>query len=73
MRLGGDMCPNMGTTINKIACAVNGWKFPILFKWYSGTMRALGSEASPSARVRILSECRLAFLTRGNGFLAGGL
>ncbi|MPC76364.1 hypothetical protein E2C01_070774 [Portunus trituberculatus] len=23
--------------------------------WYSGTMRALGSEESPSARVRILS------------------
>ncbi|MPC52587.1 hypothetical protein E2C01_046458 [Portunus trituberculatus] len=24
-------------------------------QWYSGTMRALGSEGSPSARVRILS------------------
>ncbi|MPC98616.1 hypothetical protein E2C01_093990 [Portunus trituberculatus] len=38
-------------------------------------MRALGSEGSPSARVRILStvKCRLGFLTQGNGFLAGGL
>ncbi|MPC47279.1 hypothetical protein E2C01_041021 [Portunus trituberculatus] len=26
MRLGGDMRPNMGTTINKIACATNGRK-----------------------------------------------
>ncbi|MPC23723.1 hypothetical protein E2C01_016784 [Portunus trituberculatus] len=26
MRLGGDMDPNMGTTINKTACATNGWK-----------------------------------------------
>ncbi|MPC82226.1 hypothetical protein E2C01_076876 [Portunus trituberculatus] len=26
MRLGGDMSPNMGTTINKIACAPNGGK-----------------------------------------------
>ncbi|MPC45679.1 hypothetical protein E2C01_039385 [Portunus trituberculatus] len=25
--------------------------------WYSGTMRALGSEGSPSARVQILSTC----------------
>ncbi|MPC42484.1 hypothetical protein E2C01_036106 [Portunus trituberculatus] len=33
-------------------------------------MRALGSDESPNARVRILSECRLGFLTRGNGFLA---
>ncbi|MPC93043.1 hypothetical protein E2C01_088159 [Portunus trituberculatus] len=36
-------------------------------------MCALGSEGSPRARVRILSECRLGFRTRGNGFLAGGL
>ncbi|MPC72426.1 hypothetical protein E2C01_066731 [Portunus trituberculatus] len=37
-------------------------------------MRALGSEGSPSARVRILSTVRrLDFLIRGNGFLAGGL
>ncbi|MPC81102.1 hypothetical protein E2C01_075703 [Portunus trituberculatus] len=43
--------------------------------WYSGTMRALGSEGSPSARVRILPtvECRFGFLARGKGFLAGGL
>ncbi|MPC64618.1 hypothetical protein E2C01_058736 [Portunus trituberculatus] len=36
-------------------------------------MRALGSEGSPSAWVRILftSEYRLGFLTRGNGFLGG--
>ncbi|MPC83992.1 hypothetical protein E2C01_078716 [Portunus trituberculatus] len=27
--------------------------------WYSGTMRALGSEGSPSVRVRILSTVRL--------------
>ncbi|MPC24025.1 hypothetical protein E2C01_017098 [Portunus trituberculatus] len=27
--------------------------------WYSGTMRALGSEGSPSARVRILSTVRV--------------
>ncbi|MPC50236.1 hypothetical protein E2C01_044060 [Portunus trituberculatus] len=27
--------------------------------WYSGTMRALGSEWSPSARVRILSTVRV--------------
>ncbi|MPC38230.1 hypothetical protein E2C01_031735 [Portunus trituberculatus] len=26
MHLGGDMGPNMGTTINKIACATNGQK-----------------------------------------------
>ncbi|MPD05414.1 hypothetical protein E2C01_101154 [Portunus trituberculatus] len=26
MRLGGDMDPNMGTTINNIACATNGRK-----------------------------------------------
>ncbi|MPC17411.1 hypothetical protein E2C01_010267 [Portunus trituberculatus] len=26
MSLGGDMGPNMGTTINKIACATNGRK-----------------------------------------------
>ncbi|MPC60910.1 hypothetical protein E2C01_054970 [Portunus trituberculatus] len=26
MHLGGDMSPNMGTTINKIACATNGQK-----------------------------------------------
>ncbi|MPC46023.1 hypothetical protein E2C01_039731 [Portunus trituberculatus] len=26
IRLGGDMGPNMGITINKIACATNGWK-----------------------------------------------
>ncbi|MPC45537.1 hypothetical protein E2C01_039240 [Portunus trituberculatus] len=28
-------------------------------RWYSGTMRALGSEGSPSARVRILSSVRM--------------
>ncbi|MPC41797.1 hypothetical protein E2C01_035403 [Portunus trituberculatus] len=27
--------------------------------WYSGTMRALGSEGSPRARVRILSTVRM--------------
>ncbi|MPC36514.1 hypothetical protein E2C01_029974 [Portunus trituberculatus] len=26
MHLGGDIGPNMGTTVNKIACATNGWK-----------------------------------------------
>ncbi|MPC89521.1 hypothetical protein E2C01_084472 [Portunus trituberculatus] len=26
MRLDGDMGPNMGTTVNKIACTSNGWK-----------------------------------------------
>ncbi|MPC89873.1 hypothetical protein E2C01_084835 [Portunus trituberculatus] len=26
MRLRGDMGPNMGTTINKVACAANGGK-----------------------------------------------
>ncbi|MPC57466.1 hypothetical protein E2C01_051446 [Portunus trituberculatus] len=26
MRLGGDMAHNIGTTINKIACATDGWK-----------------------------------------------
>ncbi|MPC92701.1 hypothetical protein E2C01_087806 [Portunus trituberculatus] len=26
MGLGGDVGPNMGTTINEIACATNGWK-----------------------------------------------
>ncbi|MPC53939.1 hypothetical protein E2C01_047842 [Portunus trituberculatus] len=26
MRWGGDMAPNMGNTINKIACATNRWK-----------------------------------------------
>ncbi|MPC57260.1 hypothetical protein E2C01_051238 [Portunus trituberculatus] len=26
MYLGGDMGPNMGTTMNKTACATNGWK-----------------------------------------------
>ncbi|MPC69719.1 hypothetical protein E2C01_063950 [Portunus trituberculatus] len=38
-------------------------------------MSALGSEMSPSERVRICprSECRLGFLTRGNGFVASGL
>ncbi|MPC35263.1 hypothetical protein E2C01_028682 [Portunus trituberculatus] len=37
MRLGGEMGPNMGTTINRIACAANGWKLDstshILFKY----------------------------------------
>ncbi|MPC99710.1 hypothetical protein E2C01_095140 [Portunus trituberculatus] len=33
-------------------------------------MRALGSEGFESCP---RSECRLGFLTRGNGFLAGGL
>ncbi|MPC99191.1 hypothetical protein E2C01_094590 [Portunus trituberculatus] len=27
MSFGGDMGPNMGTNINKIACAINGRKF----------------------------------------------
>ncbi|MPC73475.1 hypothetical protein E2C01_067805 [Portunus trituberculatus] len=37
MCMGGDMGPNMGTTINKIACATNGRKlnraFHILFMY----------------------------------------
>ncbi|MPC82890.1 hypothetical protein E2C01_077577 [Portunus trituberculatus] len=33
-------------------------------------MFALEFEGSPSALVRIMSECRLGFLSRGNGFLA---
>ncbi|MPD03468.1 hypothetical protein E2C01_099108 [Portunus trituberculatus] len=38
-------------------------------------MCALGSEGSLSARFESCPrpECRLGFLTRGNGFLAGGL
>ncbi|MPC51697.1 hypothetical protein E2C01_045548 [Portunus trituberculatus] len=30
MRLGGDMGPNMGTTINKITCATNGVVHPVI-------------------------------------------
>ncbi|MPC23385.1 hypothetical protein E2C01_016430 [Portunus trituberculatus] len=37
MHLGGDMGPNLGTTINKIACTANRWKLNsgshILFKY----------------------------------------
>ncbi|MPC26127.1 hypothetical protein E2C01_019259 [Portunus trituberculatus] len=48
--------------------------FRFLDPWYNGTMRALGSEGSPSARVRICprSKCRLGFLTQGNGFETEG-
>ncbi|MPC72787.1 hypothetical protein E2C01_067100 [Portunus trituberculatus] len=42
---------------------------------YSGTMRALGSEDLQAHGFESCprSECRLGFLTQGNGFLAGGL
>ncbi|MPC37642.1 hypothetical protein E2C01_031128 [Portunus trituberculatus] len=44
MCLGGDTGPNFGTTINKIACAINGWKlksvshklFNLLMHLFSG-------------------------------------
>ncbi|MPC34336.1 hypothetical protein E2C01_027721 [Portunus trituberculatus] len=41
----------------------------------SGTMRALGSEGLQAHEFESCprSECSLGFITRGNGFLAGGL
>ncbi|MPC30133.1 hypothetical protein E2C01_023392 [Portunus trituberculatus] len=38
MRLGGDMAPNMGTTICKIACATNGRKLNSASHMYSSSM-----------------------------------
>ncbi|MPD03290.1 hypothetical protein E2C01_098919 [Portunus trituberculatus] len=38
MRLGGDMVPNMGTTINKIDCATNGQKLNSASHIYSSSM-----------------------------------
>ncbi|MPC41453.1 hypothetical protein E2C01_035045 [Portunus trituberculatus] len=38
MRLGGEMGPNMGTTVNKIASATNGWKLNSASHIYSSSM-----------------------------------
>ncbi|MPC10493.1 hypothetical protein E2C01_003130 [Portunus trituberculatus] len=77
MSFGGDKDPNtMHTTINKTACATNGRKLNsashTLFKctvepcvlWGPRSLQVHGFESCPR------SECRLGFLTRGNGFLA---
>ncbi|MPC74118.1 hypothetical protein E2C01_068466 [Portunus trituberculatus] len=38
MRLDGDMAPNMGTTINEVACATNGRKLNSASQIYSSSV-----------------------------------
>ncbi|MPC35331.1 hypothetical protein E2C01_028753 [Portunus trituberculatus] len=52
MRLDGDMDPNMGTTINKIACAANGWRLDSASRTLQVDLQTEAVVASVEADVR---------------------
>ncbi|MPC78983.1 hypothetical protein E2C01_073494 [Portunus trituberculatus] len=62
MRLGGEMGPNMGTTINKIACTTNGQKLDSASHIYSSSVASDMCMECRCAAGRMFCSPRCCFL-----------